>query len=72
MLEGGAPDGDHPFKDRRLEGDHPEPPRRVKRLCDVRYFALRDREGSYKGTLEVVQDVTKIRELTGERRLLDW
>jgi DUF438 domain-containing protein len=42
------------------------------KFVHIRYFALRDREGKYKGTLEVVQDVTKIRELAGERRLLDW
>lgn len=42
------------------------------RFVHIRYFALRDRERAYKGTLEVVQDVTGIRGLTGERRLLDW
>lgn len=38
----------------------------------IEYFALRDHTGRYKGTLEVSQDVTEIRNLTGERRLLDW
>ncbi len=38
----------------------------------IRYFALRDANGNYKGTIEVSQDATEIRALTGERRLLDW
>lgn len=42
------------------------------RFIHIRYFALRDDEGKYKGTLEVSQDVTGIRALEGEKRLLDW
>ncbi len=38
----------------------------------IRYFAIRDKDGSYEGCLEVSQDVTGIRKLDGERRLLDW
>ncbi|GAI35562.1 unnamed protein product, partial [marine sediment metagenome] len=38
----------------------------------IRYFAMRDADGNYRGTLEVSQDVTEIRKLRGERRLLDW
>jgi len=30
------------------------------------------RNGAYEGTLEVTQDVTGIREMQGEKRLLDW
>ncbi len=41
------------------------------RFIHIRYFALRDGNGAYRGTLEVVQDVTDIRALQGERRLLD-
>lgn len=41
------------------------------KFIHIRYFALRDVDGSYKGTLEVSQDVTGIRALEGERRLLD-
>jgi len=41
------------------------------RFIHIRYFALRDGAGTYKGVLEVVQDVTDIRALTGEKRLLD-
>jgi DUF438 domain-containing protein len=36
----------------------------------IRYFAVRDSQGAYLGTLEVVQDVTGIKRLEGERRLL--
>ncbi|MCC6409204.1 MAG: DUF438 domain-containing protein, partial [Planctomycetes bacterium] len=36
----------------------------------VRYFAVR-REGRDLGTLEVVQAVTEIQRLRGEKRLLD-
>jgi len=42
------------------------------RFVHIRYFALRDGGGSYQGTLEVVQDITALRELQGERRLVDW
>lgn len=38
----------------------------------IQYFALRDSEGKYKGVLEVSQDISEIRELEGERRLLKW
>ena len=41
------------------------------RFIYIRYFAVRDPAGAYQGTLEVVQDVTDIRALQGERRLLD-
>jgi uncharacterized protein len=42
------------------------------RFIHIRYFALRDAAGAYKGALEVSQDATAIRALRGERRLLDW
>lgn len=42
------------------------------RFLHIRYFALRDGRGAYRGCLEVTQDVTGIRALEGERRLLDW
>ncbi len=38
----------------------------------IRYFAIRDNTGEYKGTLEVSQDITTIQKRTGEKRLLDW
>ena len=42
-----------------------------ERLIYIRYFPLRDSEGNYRGTIEVSQDVTNIRKLEGEKRLLD-
>lgn len=42
------------------------------RFIHIRYFALRDKAGTYRGCLEVSQDVTGIRALQGERRLLEW
>jgi DUF438 domain-containing protein len=41
------------------------------RFIHIRYFAVRDGKGKFVGTLEVTQDVTDIRGLRGERRLLD-
>jgi len=41
------------------------------RLVWIRYFAVRDPFGKYLGCLEVSQDLTEARSLTGERRLLD-
>ena len=38
----------------------------------IRYFAVRDDEDTFRGTLEVSQDITDIRSLQGERRLLNW
>ncbi len=37
----------------------------------IEYFALKDAEGAYAGTIEVSQDVTTIKNLKGEKRLLD-
>lgn len=42
------------------------------RFIHIRYFALMDEQGKYKGTIEVSQDATEIRALKGEQRLLDW
>ena len=42
------------------------------RLVHIRFFAVRDANGKYLGTIEVVQDITEIKKLQGERRLLDW
>jgi uncharacterized protein len=42
------------------------------RLIYIRFFAVRDPTGKYLGAMEVVQDVTDIRKLEGERRLLNW
>jgi PAS domain S-box-containing protein len=40
-------------------------------LIYIRYFAVHDGRGEYLGCLEVTQDVTDIRALQGEKRLLD-
>lgn len=37
----------------------------------IRYFALRDEGGAYRGCIEVSQEVSHIRSLQGEKRLLD-
>ncbi len=42
------------------------------RFVHIRYFAVRDEAGRYLGTLEVTQDLTKLRALSGERRLLEY
>jgi hypothetical protein len=41
------------------------------RFVYIRYFPL-FKDGEYKGVVELSQDVTDIRKLEGERRLLDW
>ncbi len=38
----------------------------------IRYFAVRDKSGKYLGTLEVGQDITGIKKIEGEKRLLDY
>ncbi len=37
----------------------------------IRYFAMFDEAGNYRGTLEVSQEISHIQSLQGERRLLD-
>jgi uncharacterized protein len=41
------------------------------RFVHIRYFAVRDRAGAYLGTLEVTQDITDVKKLEGEKRLVD-
>lgn len=36
------------------------------------YNAVRDEKGNFRGVLEMMQDVTHIRSLTGSQRLLSW
>ncbi|MDD2306684.1 MAG: PAS domain-containing protein [Prolixibacteraceae bacterium] len=38
----------------------------------IQYFAVRDDLGNYKGVVEVSQEITEIRNIQGERRLLEW
>lgn len=42
------------------------------KLIHIRYFAIRDDEGIYKGVIEMSQDITDIKKLEGDKRLLDW
>jgi len=42
------------------------------RLIHIRYFAVRDKDKKYLGTMEVTQDITDIKKIEGEKRLLDW
>jgi len=36
------------------------------------YYALHNKSGTYKGILEVSQDISRFKNLEGERRLLNW
>ena len=38
----------------------------------ISYVAILDEDGAYAGTLEVSQDITELKTLEGEKRLLDW
>ena len=38
----------------------------------IEYYALRDENGEYLGTLEVSQDLTEARSLEGEQRILSY
>ena len=42
------------------------------KFIHIEYFALRDKNGDYLGTLEVSQDLTEKRKLEGDQRLLDY
>ncbi len=41
------------------------------RFILIQYFAVRDKQGNYKGVAEVSQDITDIKKLEGEKKLLD-
>jgi len=38
----------------------------------IQYFAVRDEQGTYRGVIEVSQEISEIKSLQGENRLLDW
>lgn len=40
------------------------------RVIYIRYFPVRNAKGKYLGVLEVTQDITDIKEIKGEKRLL--
>ncbi len=42
------------------------------RLIYIRYFAVRDAQKTYRGVIEMSQDITDIKKIDGEQRLLDW
>ncbi|MEE4116987.1 MAG: DUF438 domain-containing protein [Marinilabiliaceae bacterium] len=42
------------------------------RFILIEYYALRDENGEYLGTLEVLQDLTEARSLEGEQRILSY
>jgi len=42
------------------------------KFVHVRYFAVRSTDGRYLGTVELTQDLTPLRALEGERRLLQY
>lgn len=41
-------------------------------LVHIRYFAVRDSAGKYRGTLEVTQNIAEIKKITGEKRIYDY
>ena len=42
------------------------------RFIYIEYFALRDKNGEYLGTIEFTQDLTRLRKIEGEQRLLSY
>lgn len=42
------------------------------RFVHIEYFAVRDDDGAYLGTLEATQDLTELKKLEGEQRLLSY
>ncbi len=38
----------------------------------IYYVAVRDEKGKFRGVLEMMQDATKIRSLTGQRKIVTW
>jgi len=42
------------------------------KFVHVRYFAVRNSDGAYLGTVELTQDLSPLRALQGERRLLEY
>lgn len=38
----------------------------------IQYFAVRNESNEYKGVIEVTQEISDIKKIVGEKRLLDW
>lgn len=46
---------------------------RIKdKMVLIQYFAMRESNGTYRGVIEVSQEISDIQALKGEKRLLDW
>src|SRR5690554_1672669 len=43
-----------------------------ERLIYIRYFAVRDAQKKYRGVIEMSQDITDMKQIEGEKRLLEW
>ena len=42
------------------------------RFIYILYIPVRDENGEYLGTLEIEQDITELKKLEGEKKILDW
>jgi len=42
------------------------------KLIYIRYFPVFDDKGNYIGTIEITQDISSIKKIEGEKRLLEW
>jgi len=42
------------------------------RFIHIEYSAVRGKEGEYLGVVEVTQDITQLRRLEGDKRLLSY
>ncbi len=42
------------------------------RTIYIKYIPVRNRDGEYIGTLEITQDITDLKKIEGEKKLLDW
>jgi len=42
------------------------------KFVHIRYFAIRDPQGKYLGTVELTQNIAPLRALQGEKRLLEY
>ncbi len=38
----------------------------------IQYFAVRDLDKTYRGTIEVTQEISGLKKIEGEKKLLDW
>lgn len=43
-----------------------------ERLIYIRYFAIRDKNKTYRGVIEMSQNITDVKKIEGEKRLLEW